>query len=407
MDVNRISDILTDVGCRVAGGGNGEFSVSAPTWRPDLNEPCDLVEEVARLVGYDEIPVTVPPAPVKGAVGLTPDQRRQRWVADTLAEYGMVESLSYPFVGDEDFKAFSYDPAVIKPVSVEIANPLAGDRPYLRRDVLPTLATTVQRNLRRGLEGIRLYEIGHVYLWDPNAPAIPALPGGVRPSDEQLAALDAGLPDQPLHVAGLLTGNAVDSGWLGDRRAVDWSDAVEAVRRVCDRLGARYELRQPAAQDVPAQWHPGRAAQIVAGEQVVGMVGELHPRVNEALGLPAHSAAFELNLTALFGTLDGKPVQAKPIATFPPVKQDLAFTVDQSVTAAQLEAVVREAAGANLESIELFDVFTGEQVGEGKKSLAFAVTFRSPSKTLSAEDSEAIRKAIVDKAEAIGAQLRA
>ncbi|MEO5381719.1 phenylalanine--tRNA ligase subunit beta [Bifidobacterium bifidum] len=407
VDVNRISDILTDVGCRVAGGGNGEFSVSAPTWRPDLNEPCDLVEEVARLVGYDEIPVTVPPAPVKGAVGLTPDQRRQRWVADTLAEYGMVESLSYPFVGDEDFKAFSYDPAVIKPVSVEIANPLAGDRPYLRRDVLPTLATTVQRNLRRGLEDIRLYEIGHVYLWDPNAPAIPALPGGVRPSDEQLAALDAGLPDQPLHVAGLLTGNAVDSGWLGDRRAIDWSDAVEAVRRVCDRLGARYELRQPAAQDVPAQWHPGRAAQIVAGEQVVGMVGELHPRVNEALGLPAHSAAFELNLTALFGTLDGKPVQAKPIATFPPVKQDLAFTVDQSVTAAQLEAVVREAAGANLESIELFDVFTGEQVGEGKKSLAFAVTFRSPSKTLSAEDSEAIRKAIVDKAEAIGAQLRA
>ena len=135
--------------------------------------------------------------------------------------------------------------------------------------------------------------------------------------------------------------------------------------------------------------------------------GKAGAQTLEALGLPAHSAAFELNLTALFGTLDGKPVQAKPIATFPPVKQDLAFTVDQSVTAAQLEAVVREAAGANLESIELFDVFTGEQVGEGKKSLAFAVTFRSPSKTLSAEDSEAIRKAIVDKAEAIGAQLRA
>lgn len=184
------------------------------------------------------------------------------------------------------------------------------------------------------------------------------------------------------------------------------SDAVEAVRRVCDRLGARYELRQPAAQDVPAQWHPGRAAQIVAGEQVVGMVGELHPRVNEALGLPAHSAAFELNLTALFGTLDGKPVQAKPIATFPPVKQDLAFTVDQSVTAAQLEAVVREAAGANLESIELFDVFTGEQVGRTEVA-RLRGDLPLPVKTLSAEDSEAIRKAIVDKAEVIGAQLRA
>ena len=135
--------------------------------------------------------------------------------------------------------------------------------------------------------------------------------------------------------------------------------------------------------------------------------GKAGAQTLEALGLPAHSAAFELNLTALFGTLDGKPVQAKPIATFPPVKQDLAFTVDQSVTAAQLEAVVREAAGANLESIELFDVFTGEQVGEGKKSLAYAVVFRSPSKTLSAEDSDAIRKAIVAEAAEIGAQLRA
>lgn len=106
----------------------------------------------------------------------------------------------------------------------------------------------------------------------------------------------------------------------------------------------------------------------MVGDVFTGWVGELHPRVNEALGFPAHSAAFELNLTALFATLTGKPVQAKPISTFPPVKQDLAFTVDETVTAGQLENVIRKAAGANLESIELFDVFTGEQVGEGKKS---------------------------------------
>ena len=245
--------------------------MSAPTWRPDLNEPCDLVEEVARLVGYDEIPVTVPPAPVKGAVGLTPDQRRQRWVADTLAEYGMVESLSYPFVGDEDFKAFSYDPAVIKPVSVEIANPLAGDRPYLRRDVLPTLATTVQRNLRRGLEDIRLYEIGHVYLWDPNAPAIPALPGGVRPSDEQLAALDAGLPDQPLHVAGLLTatrstpdGSAIVAPSIGATpsrpfavSATVWvrvTSCGSPPRRMCPRSGTPAALRRSSRANRSSAW---------------------------------------------------------------------------------------------------------------------------------------------------------
>ena len=406
-DVNTISDILTDIGCTVAGGGNGEFSVTPPSWRPDLNEPCDLVEEVARLVGYDEIPVTVPPAPVEGKVGLTAEQLRKRQVADELAEYGMVETMSYPFVGDEDYKNFALDADATKKVSVEIANPLAGDRPFLRRDIIPTLAQTVQRNLRRGVENVSLYEIGHVYLWDPNAPAIPALPGAVKPTDEQLAALDAGLPDQPMHVAGILTGNAVDSGWMGDRRAVDWSDAVEAVQRISDRIGAKLTLDQPKAEDVPAQWHPGRAARVMAGDTFVGMVGELHPHVNEALGFPAHSAAFELNLTALFATLSGKPVQAKPISTFPPVKQDLAFTVSTDVTAAELEKTIVEAAGNSLESIDLFDVYTGDQLGEGLKSLAYAVTFRAEDKTLTSEDSEAIRKRIVDAAAKLGAQLRA
>ena len=406
-DVNTISDILTDIGCTVAGGGNGEFSVTPPSWRPDLNEPCDLVEEVARLVGYDEIPVTVPPAPVEAKVGLTAEQLRKRQVADELAEYGMVETLSYPFVGDEDYKNFALDADATKKVSVEIANPLAGDRPFLRRDIIPTLAQTVQRNLRRGVENVSLYEIGHVYLWDPNAPAIPALPGGVRPTDEQLAALDAGLPEQPDHVAGILTGLAEDDGWMGGKRPVDWSDAVEAVRRIAGRIGAAIELDQPAADDVPVQWHPGRVARVMVGDVFTGWVGELHPRVNEALGFPAHSAAFELNLTALFATLTGKPVQAKPISTFPPVKQDLAFTVSTDVTAAELEKTIVEAAGNSLESIDLFDVYTGDQLGEGLKSLAYAVTFRAEDKTLTSEDSEAIRKRIVDAAAKLGAQLRA
>lgn len=406
-DVNRISDILTDIGCTVAGGGNGEFSVSAPSWRPDLNEACDLVEEVARLVGYDEIPVTVPPAPVHGAVGLTSDQRRRREVADELAQFSMTESLSYPFVGPEDFSAFRWSVDELRPVSVEIANPLAGDRPYLRRMILPTLAQTVQRNRRRGIDDVALYEVGHVYLWDPQAPAIPALPGGTRPSDEQLAALDAGLPDQPMHVSGIFTGMAVDSGWLGDKRPVDWTDAVEAVQRVCARLGAGARLDQPRYGDVPAQWHPGRFAFVVLDGVRVGMVGELHPRVDEALGFPEHSAAFELDLTALFARLDDRPVQARPISTYPPVKQDLAFTVPDSVSAARLTDAIREAAGDELEDIKLFDVFTGGQLPEGFTSLAFSVTFRAMDRTLTSDDSERIRAEIVTAARSLGASLRA
>ncbi|RBP98375.1 phenylalanine--tRNA ligase subunit beta [Bifidobacterium aemilianum] len=403
----EIVDILTDIGCKVSDQGDGLLCVQVPTWRPDLKDPCDLVEEVARLVGYDQIPVTVPPAPVEGAVGLTPDQVHSRQVANELAEYGLVETLSYPFVGEEDFKDFSYDAEAIRPLSVEVANPLAGDRPYLRRTILPTLAHTVQRNLHRGVENVALYELGHVYLQDPKAPAIPALPGGQRPSDEDLAALDAGLPDQPLHAAAILTGSALETGWLGERRPVDWTDAVEAVNRLSDRLGAGLRLEQPQGVDVPAQWHPGRAAKVMAGQACVGYVGELHPHVNEALDFPQHSAAFELNLTDLFAQLSDKPVQAKPISTFPPVKQDLAFTVRDSVTADQLRQAIVEAAGDNLESIELFDVFTGDQVGEGMKSLAYSVVFRAPDRTLTSQDSESIRQAIVDKVAGLGAQLRA
>lgn len=155
----------------------------------------------------------------------------------------------------------------------------------------------------------------------------------MRPTDEQLAALDAGLPEQPDHVAGILTGLAEDDGWMGGKRPVDWSDAVEAVRRIAGRIGAAIELDQPAADDVPVQWAPpAAAARVMVGDVFTGWVGELHPRVNEAARLPGPSAAFELNLTALFATLTGKPVQAKPISTFPPVKQDLAFTVDETVT---------------------------------------------------------------------------
>ncbi|MDN6719245.1 MAG: phenylalanine--tRNA ligase subunit beta [Bifidobacterium mongoliense] len=405
--VNTISEILTDIGCSVAGGGNGIFSVTPPTWRPDLGEPCDLVEEVARLVGYDEIPVTVPPAPVEGAVGLSPDQRHSRQVADELAEYGMVETLSYPCVGDDDFSKAGLDRDALAPISVEVANPLAADRPYLRRSVLLTLAQTVQRNRRRGIDDVSIYELGHVYLRDPNAPAIPALPGAQRPTDDQLAALDAGLPKQPLHAAGILSGKAVRTGWLGEERDVDWTDALEAVNRVLDRLGLAVAIEQPSADQVPVSWHPGRFAYATVDGTRVGCLGEFHPTVNERFGFPAHTGGFELDLDLVFAAIDGKPVQAKPVSTFPPVRQDLAFTVPSTVSAAQVSDAIVEASGDDLERIELFDVFTGDQLGSGVRSLAFAVTFRSSSKTLDSKDTEALRRAIVDGTAALGAQLRA
>lgn len=412
VDVDRISDILKQIGCTVAGGGDGCFIVTPPTWRPDLNTAPDLVEEVARIVGYDEIPVKIPSAPVKNT-GLTPDQRRRRAVANTLAESGLTETLTYPFVGKADYEAFGLDQDAVTTRSVEIVNPLMGDRPWLRTNVLLTLAGALQRNVRRGMENVQIYELGHVFHLDPDAPAVPALPGAVRPSDEQLAALDAGLPDQPLHVAGILTGSAVNPGWYKDERSIDWTDAMASVDRIAARLGTHFD-RTALAEDsqLPEgfygqSWHPGRTAVLSMPDgAVIGLAGELHPEVIARLGIPEHSAAFEINLTEVFGHVSSEPLQAHPISTFPPVKQDLAFVVDKSVTSAALAEAIAQGAGDVLESMTLFDVYEGGDLGADKKSLAYSVVFRSQSKTLKSKDTKAIRAAIEEQAARLGAQLR-
>ncbi|WP_418968788.1 phenylalanine--tRNA ligase subunit beta [Alloscardovia omnicolens] len=402
-----IARILTDIGSAVNTVSEGVLAVTVPTWRPDLTEACDLVEEVARLVGYDQIAVTVPSVPSTSITGLTDSQLRRRQVADTLAEYGLTETISYPFVGDADFEDFAYDAQAMTPISVELANPLAGDRPYLRREILLTLMRTVQRNIRRGNPQSSSYEIGHVFEWNPKAPAIPALPGGVRPSDDQLTALDAGLPHQPLHVAAIFTGEVQETGWMGIKRTADWTDAVEAVTRISERLAGHFSLHQITGDDVPATWHPGRFAQVMVGDRVVGTVGEFHPRVCEGLGIPAHTAAFELDLDAVFEAVTYEPVQAQPVSSYPPVHQDFAFVVPSSMTSAQLSDIIRAAAGDLLEAITLFDVFTDNSLGEGKKSLAYAVTLRAADRTLAAEDTDAVRADIIEATAAAGAVLRA
>jgi len=421
IDIKRLTDldlsleivetILTHVGCSVA-IEKDTLNVCPPTWRPDLLLACDLVEEVARVIGYDQIPERIPAVQQKTS-GLTLNQQRQRWVAQTLAESGLVETLTYPYVGDADYAAFQINKDAVTEESVEIVNPLMGDKPWLRTNVLTTLATAVRRNIRRGLANIRLFETGHVYLMSSDASAIPALAGAQKPSEEDLRALDAGIPNQPLHVAGLLTGTFKEGGWDSTVHTIDWQDAMAATDRLAQRLHAtltRVALPQAAAlpQGLFAEsWHPGRTAVLqLENGTPVGIAGELHPHVTAKLGIPEHSAAFELDLTAIFASLASTPLQAHLISTFPPVKQDLAFTVDQDMTNADLTAAIRRGAGDYLESIDLFDVYQGDDLGEGKKSLAYAVVFRSSEKTLKAKDSAAIRANIVAEAEKLGAQLR-
>jgi len=408
--------------------------VTPPTWRPDLTEPVDLVEEIVRIDGYDKVPSTLPAAP--GGRGLTSDQRLRRSIARTLAEAGLVEVLTYPFVGPKDYEAIrstsspcaepqGSDAAPAANISTQqagprLANPLSADRPELRSNLLITLLDAARRNYQRGLTDFGLFEIGLVTQPLRPVPAsasvepvetkganlVPAV--GARPDSETLTAIHASLPEQPRQVAAVLVGDSEPSGWWGNGRKADWSDALGLAQKVAARAGITLEALSQAPTG--PTWHPGRSAILTAKGQsdlVVGVAGELHPKVATNFGLPARPVAFELNLAKLSQARNGETVKATPVSAYPVAKEDFAFVVPQGTSAQVLERAIASAGGDLLESVALFDIFTGPQIGEGNKSLAYTVRLRGSDRTLTDDDVKGTRDLIIAAAAAIGAELRA
>ncbi len=380
---------LAQVGCTVTGAD--ELLVMAPSWRPDLVEPHDLVEEVVRLEGYDAIPSVLPLTPA--AQGLSLDQRQRRAVSRALAATGLVEVLSYPFHGAEVLDIFGVAADDDRRRLTRLANPLSDQAPYLRTSLLPALLETLRRNLGRGTTQGALFEIGPVFLERHGAPAAPRPPVTSRPTTAELAALDAALPDQPLHVGVVLTGARERRGWWGAGRSASWVDAVAAAWVVS---GAVHVALTTQADDQPP-WHPGRCAALLLDGRPIGHAGELQPRVTAALELPPRTVAMELDLSAVLAGRSGV-IPAPTVSTFPAASQDVALVVADGVPAAAVETALREGAGDLLESIRLFDVFTGAQVGPGSRSLAYALRFRAPDRTLTVEEATAARDAAVAEA---------
>ncbi|MGN6524424.1 MAG: phenylalanine--tRNA ligase subunit beta, partial [Actinomycetes bacterium] len=406
---DEVLQALHAVGCAVAtpdggaaGGNDVRVTVTPPSWRPDLTDPYDLVEEVARIYGYDTIPSVLPQAP--GGRGLTSGQRLRRRVGRALAAEGWVESLAAPFVGTGDFDALGLPPDDPRRYALRLANPLSDEAPLLRTTLLPGLLQALRRNLGRGNRDVSLFEVGSVVL--PGAGERPAMPRPSvdhRPTQDQLAALDAALPSQPLHVGGVAAGEIERGGWWGPGRSASWADAIEAARVVADAAGVVLEV----SADEVMPWHPGRCAALQVGERLVGHAGELHPRVCTALGLPARTVAFELDLDWLIAARGDAPVQVPGLSTFPVALQDVALVVDTEVPAGDVESALRQGGGDLLEDLRLFDLYVGEQVPDGKRSLAYALRFRAADRTLTVEEVTAARDAAVAAAAAAtGAVLR-
>lgn len=395
----RTVELLTSVGCEVA--LEEPLLVTSPSWRGDLTDPADLVEEVIRLTGYDNLPSTLPHAQV--GFGLTSAQRLRRRIGRVLAGAGFVEVWDYPFIGEPELDALMVPGDDPRRELVRLVNPISDTAPFLRTTLLPGLLRVVRRNLSRGSSDLEVYELGAVFRGSGVGEAAepPRPPVSRRPSDAEVAQLEALLPVQPRHAAGVLCGLWEAAGWWGPGRAETWSDAIAAVRAVALDLGVDLDVR--AADYTP--WHPGRCAELLVAGQVLGHAGELHPRVLSEGGLPPRTSAFEFDLDLLIAAAP-EVVAAPRLSNFPVAKEDLAFVVDPQVTTAQLRAAIAAGAGEFLESVRLFDVYTGEQLA-GRKSLAFSLRLRAPDRTLSADDVAAARAgAIAAAGQACGAVLR-
>ena len=397
VELEEILRVLEAGGCRVTALGDS-LTVEVPTWRPDLRDPYDIVEEVGRKIGYHRIGSRLPVAPA--GRGLTRAQRARRAAMRAAAATGFTEVLSLPFVSESDLDRMGLVAEDPRRAVVRLANPLAETSPYLRTTLLPGLFAAVARNTSRSLTDLAIFERGLVYL-DGNTPAAPRPGVEGRPSDEEIAALQAALPEQPELLAGVVTGAWRPAGWDTPAVAADWRHVVALAEAVARATGHALERRNAEA----APWHPGRCAELLLAERTIGYAGELHPEVVRAFGLPSRTCAVELELGVLLEAEAGIP-RIGLLTGFPLAKEDVALIVDENTPAEGVRKALVEGAGELLESVTLFDVYHGDQVPEGRKSLAFGLRFRGDRTLTDAEAAAARDAAVTVAVERFGATQR-
>jgi phenylalanyl-tRNA synthetase beta chain len=390
---DEIVSILEGLEFTVADGGE-RLSVTVPQHRLDVEIPADLIEEIARVYGYDRIPTTLLSdelPPQRSNVELEVEEQ----VRDLLVAAGLQETITYSMGNLETFgKLLPEGPMPNPDDYIQLANPLTPERAFMRRTLMSSALETVRDNLRF-VDRVAIFEIARVY-W-PRAAS---------------RADDGVLPEEPRHLCIAMTGPRTARSWSeGDAEALDFYD----LKGVVDALLAGLGLQEVAFAPVEhPTFHPGRTAMLSVGGVEVGVLGEVHPGVSDAFDLGDEASPgerrvclAEFNLEELLATA-GQPVQVTPVSMYPAVYEDLALVVDESVPAVQVRDLIVQSGGAMLRKVELFDVYRGEQIGAGKKSLAYALTYQADDRTLDAKAAAKIRNKIVRRLEReLGASLRA
>jgi phenylalanyl-tRNA synthetase beta chain len=344
--------------------------VEVPGYRVDIEREVDLIEEVVRIQGYERVGATIPRSLDPG--GLPEGYAFARRVRNALVREGLREAKPLPFVSEDDLALMGDRGAI------PLANPLRAEEAWLRTHVLPGLLHTLARNQRSDAGSVSIFEVGIVF----------------RPAD----------PVEERRQVGLVMCGAAGEGWTADARAFDVLDARGAIEALLEDLGVEgWTLGEPLGEP----FHPGRSARILLDERSVGIIGELHPRKASALDTEGRVAVAELDLEPLEAAAS-RDLRLVEVPRYPPVRRDLAFVLTEEVPAGAVQTALEAAAGELLDRSLLFDVFRGEAVPEGRKSLAFALEFRAPDRTLTDDEVEPVIDTIVDRLRAeLGAELRA
>lgn len=372
----RQAEHLRALGLGVTEGAT-TLEVTVPSFRPDISIEEDLIEEVARLEGYDKLPSTLPTG---RSGGLDRDQRTERNLKRAFVMLGVTEAWTSSFMSPADLDRMGFDEHHPARRMVLLSNPMLDQEPGLRTTLLPGLLGAAQRNAAQRAPGIALFEMGRTYL-----PATGDLP------DEQPA------------VAGIFSGNRVPDAWNRPAERWDFFVTKGVLQTALGSLGIA-DLAFNAVKGAP--FHPTRAAGVTLGSMTLGVIGELHPEVCRRFDVPEGTCVFEIALTPVLEALPARR-RAEELPRFPAVYMDIAVTLDQDIAAGQVLEVVERAGRPAVVGVRLFDEYRGEQVAEGRKSLAFALELRHPERTLTEEDAQAAKDKVVGSLrERFGAELR-
>ncbi|MBA7638176.1 Phenylalanine--tRNA ligase beta subunit [subsurface metagenome] len=375
--LDQMVGVLTSLGfdCK-QGDSASEVWVTAPYWRSDIHLAVDLVEEVARVIGYDKIPTTMLGQPLPRQ-NPEPILSLKQEAGRILTGYGFQEVITYSLTSLEMLKKLLPEPHPLEPVPLRMANPMTADREYLRPSLRANLLAAFSANRRHEDGGIRLFELGKVYL--------------PRHND---------LPDEPEVLCGILGGSKFGESWQGKDELLDFYDAKGAVEGLLNQLSVDANFEETRDESLCL----GKQAAIVAGSNKLGVVGELHPKVLGAFEISEPVYLFEINLTALLAYAIGHKM-FQPIPRFPAIVRDIALIVDTGISHQRVLDIITSFPLVN--QVTLFDVYAGDQVPPGKKSIAYRIAFQSPAHTLTDEEVNKVQQQILSKLSGeLGATLR-